>query len=89
MTELQNKATNNLVGKKALLINVGEDPVEVIVSKIDVASGLIIEVIIKDENLEKRVLDVKDKVVVVLPWAIRFVLQIIGWIKSRKKEEKK
>jgi hypothetical protein len=82
MKELDNKATAKLEGKKAFLFEVGKDPIEVIINKIDTASGLIIEVLIKDENLETKILNVKDKVIVFLPALYRVWLMVKAWFKK-------
>ena len=84
MMPLKNPATNSVLGKTAILFEPGEDPVEVIITKIDQASGLIIEVVIKNDELEKKVLDVKNKVVVFLPWIIRLIMSLIDFFKRKK-----
>lgn len=87
-SELQkvvNKATIKDIGKKVLVMAIGEDPIEAEITKIDEATGLILEVVFKDENKRKKYLDVKDKVIQYLPWALRVFNLIFGWFKTKNK----
>lgn len=77
---MKNRANKSLIGREVLVHQIGQDPLVGIISKIDQATGLILEVIVKDKDKLERIIEVKDKVVSLLPWLVKIVLQLLGKI---------
>lgn len=79
-------ATRSDVNKTAVLaVGPGQDLVEVIINEVDDITGIILTVVVKDENKRARIIEVKDKIVFVLPSIVRFILRLFGQLKTTMK----
>ena len=56
----------------------GEDPILSIVTKVDELTGLIVEVVYKDQDKKEKFLSVKDKIVTLVP----VFYQLFKWVKN-------
>lgn len=86
----ERKATRADIGEPVLVYQaVGEPPISAVIASIDETTGLIIQVIVKDQNKEDKILAVKTKVVLFLeklPGFIEFLINVWKTFFSKKKE---
>ncbi len=72
------------VGDKVLVYTEpGKDPILAIVDEIDHATGIILTVVIKDENKRNKILNVKDKIITFVPFLWSVFQVIRGWFKKK------
>lgn len=61
----------------------GADPFLATVNQIDLVSGIILTVVIKDKNKLEMVIDVKNTIVTFVPFLWSFIQKVKSWFKKK------
>lgn len=72
------------IGDKVLVYpDPGQDPIEGIIKEIDMITGIILSVFVKDGPVKDKVISVKNKVVLAVPIFYSLFKLIKSWFKKR------
>ena len=83
MSQTISKKNTAKIGDKVLVYpGPGQDPILGIIKEIDMVSGLIISVLLKDGPMKDKVISVKNKVVLAVPIFYSIIKLVMSWFKK-------